>query len=248
MLDRGVGLPWSPELCKGKPLAIFHRQVATPNYETLRFLSIASGFGLEPLILEYHDDLHSMANVFKKSLVRLPVIRKISLRGCLNYKNEWVIPHTLINKRLRLNDITTCTGQSLPELHKDLFRAVNFSSLANSLDLSSWYRSAGGKAEIYYSPFLSLFVAHAILFESFSYSREEIEFTEKIVQPAIDESVRSFGVAPLIVPLNPTGIEDAQFWTCYPPEVGQALETKCSLEKRREAVAHPRVTQKSQIQ
>jgi len=215
--ERGVGLPWDPKLGNGKPLAVLFRQVATPNYETLRFLSIASGFGLQPLILEYTEDKLSMENVYKKSLLCTPIVEKISKKGHVHFRKRWICPPEMVRPQSKLSEIITSTGERLVDFHHKIFEKLAGEYKASLVDASRWF-GAIGPASDYYSYFLSLFCSHALLFESFTYGNGEGVFTKNIVEPAFLGATQRIGEIPLIVPINPTEIEDSSLWVCYPKE------------------------------
>lgn len=217
LAERGVGLPWGPALENGKPLAVLFRQVATPNYETLRFLSIASGFDMQPVILEFTTDRLAMENVYKKSLVCTPLVEKVSTKGHVHFRRRWVCPPDGIRPQVRLSEMSTELGENLIDFHHRAFDATCAHYGAIRVDASDWF-SIIGRASRYYPAFMSLFCSHAILFESYSYGNGEGDFTRMIVDPSFDEATTEIGAKPLIVPINPTGIEDAPFWVCYPKD------------------------------
>ena len=58
-----------PEILKNnKKYAVLFRQIATPNYETKRFIALAKENNLCPVIFEYHNDKFTSNNEFKHSL------------------------------------------------------------------------------------------------------------------------------------------------------------------------------------
>lgn len=54
-----------PEFLKKKKCGVLSRQVATPNYESKRFISITKSCNLHPVFFEYHNDRFIPENVFK---------------------------------------------------------------------------------------------------------------------------------------------------------------------------------------
>ena len=219
LAEQGVGLPWAEDLGGGKPLAVLFRQIATPNYEITRFLSIASGFGMQPLILEYLGDKLSLENPYKKSLVCLPIVKRISPKGHVQFERNWICDPSSLRPQTILSEIATKDGTLLPDFHHRLMAVSPFSKTCEINDGTKWFHSAGGNASDYYNFFFPLFISHAILFENFLAWGTEASFTEKVIGPSFVEASDLFGYKPLVVPINPTETEDEAFWVCYPKEV-----------------------------
>ena len=68
---------------KDKKCAILFRQIATPNYETKRFIALAKKNNLHPIICEYYDDKFAPENDFKYSLGMLTLFHGVGKRGGL---------------------------------------------------------------------------------------------------------------------------------------------------------------------
>lgn len=217
--EHGVGLPWEEALGSGKPLAVLFRQVATPNYEIIRFLSIASGFGMQPVILEYLDDKLSMENEYKKALVCAPIVKRISSKGHVQFEKKWLCEPNAAKPMTALKDLVSSTGNSIVETHHELLKKTHLSEGCKIIDGSPWFGLSGKSARDYYQNFFSLFVSHAILFENFMTEGYEGGFTRDIALPSFEGIRSAIGEKPLVVPINPTETEDASFWVCYPKEV-----------------------------
>lgn len=196
--------------------AVQFRQIATPNYEGLRFLSIAGEYDLKPLICEYHDDILVSNNPYKYSL------------GMLHFsnnrpdQNEYmkIVDFSKYNGK-SIRNISTLWEESLVNFHKNLFSVVNKEPLL--FDASPWFQENGGKASLYYKNLLALFICHGILFENFSPNGKEREFSKNIVLPAIIDVLKLFGCKPLIVPLEPLDMEDDKHWFSYPPLIKESV-------------------------
>lgn len=200
-----------------QPRAVFFRQVATPNHETLRFLEFAKELKLKPLILEYHDDKFvSSENRSKRSLGKLPIYQYTGKDG-----RDMVVYQTVCDFNAHagkmLRDVTCHSGESLISLHHKMFkRLTRVNPKTYGFDASAWFHQAGNNAQTYYLKLLMLFIRDGILFENFMPHRSEIAFTKSVVIPAFHEVHRRFGIRPLIVQLIPDDQETRQFWDSYP--------------------------------
>lgn len=220
LAQKGLEIPWKREVATSAPLAVIFRQVATPNYEIMRFLSIAAGFDLHPLILEYPEDKLSMENSYKKSLLQAPILKRVSAKGHISFEKKWLCaPEDAVPQR-KISTIQSANrGASLVDLHHQALRKIGGNYEYSVVDGSSWFFQNGGSSKSYYQTFFSLFISHAILFENFPLSGPEESFTGSVATPSFDETARKFGVNPLVVPINPTQTEESSFWFCYPEGV-----------------------------
>src|SRR3989338_749461 len=202
-----------PEFLKKKNCAILFRQVATPNYETRRFISLAKENDLHPVIFEYHDDKFTSNNEFKHSLGQLHIQKKNRKNSNFSVEKITIIDFNLHNGK-KFKDIKTLWLEPLVDFHKKLFSVhdygVNDFYLYNASD---WFKKNGGKAIDYYVNLLLLFTCFGILFENFLTSKNsEGEFTKGIVLPAIEKVINLVGVNPLIIPIEPLDLETDIFW------------------------------------
>lgn len=187
-----------PNIPVGK-FGILGRQIATARYEDLLFSEMAKAVGLKPLWIEYTEDKFSLHSSYKRSLVHMShcsgkgrsggwQIRKEKL-GCVHSCNG-----------LPLTDIQTKHG-SLIDYHRSLWK--KFIPEASRMDMSDVYKEFGG-ARYYYGAYLSLFIAHGVLFEDYhgGESGKALDsFTGAIFQPAWEMLVNELKMRPLITPL-----------------------------------------------
>lgn len=207
-----------PEPLLLEPKVVLARQVTTPNFEIIRFLNVPDSTGLKPLFFEYHEDRLIYKNPSKYRLVRLAFHEGIGKNGGPKRDHVNIIDFDKFHGST-FSATSTLLGKSLVNFHHDLFKK-RFPLYANSLfDASSWYKKHGQSPLKYYPKFLALFIYHGILFENFMLDQKEFEFTKNIFLPAFLEIQEYFGVRPLIVALEPTGIEDDEFWLSYPPDI-----------------------------
>lgn len=203
-----------------KPRAVFFRQVATPMHETLRFLKLAKQMKLKPLIFEYHNDKFVGAeNRSKRSLGKMPIYQHTGSDG-----REMVAYKTICDFNTstgkKFKDIVCLNGEKFIDFHHRLFRTITgLNPKTYSVDVSEWFKSSGGKAEMYYERLLTLFIRDGILFENFMPHRSESAFTKSIVIPAFKNLKSLYSAKPLIIRLAPEKEETRQFWDAYPRKI-----------------------------
>jgi len=200
---------------KFEPRVVLARHLITPNYETLRFLSVPDSTGIKPLFFQYLEDKMIFKNPGKYYLSKLSFNNGLGKNG--GSKNEYikVIDFNEAHGK-RISTLKTLQGDSFVDFHHKFF-LKKFPHLAPYLfDGSQWYADNGGTPEKYYARFLALFVCHGILFENFLLDQKEMSFSRDIFLPAFLEVMDVIGVRPLIVSLEPTDIEGDDFWLSYP--------------------------------
>ncbi len=198
--------------------SVLFRQVATPNYETRRFIHLSDGGNLNPILWEYHSDKFVSNNEYKRSLGKIKFFFGEGKKGGKIIKQETIVDFNKFNGKT-LKEVECINGKSLISFHKELlFDAYPHFPKGNIFDASDWFFSHGKKAEEYYVNFLKLFIVHGILFENFMLNKEEREFTENIFYPSYKKVCKEYGLKPVIVALEPTEIEGDEFWMCQTPE------------------------------
>ena len=201
--------PFERSLLEGE-YAVLARQIATPNFESIRFLKMARDAGLSPMLMEYVSDKFSGENVSKLSY------------GIMEVEESELLSQIVICKVASylgkpLEKVKTLWGQSFVDFHHEMLGAVPDFAGVPCLDLSDWCHRNGPAAKVYYQRYLSLFVSNAILFETFPDDDEVGPFTRGIVIPAIERIMaENGGLKPLIVPLDPDGDEGGPHWYRYP--------------------------------
>lgn len=201
-----------PEILSNGPRAVLARYVATPNLETVRFLELASGNGLNPVVFEFQSDILHFKNPAKRHLVDMVFNHGTGRNGGPKEKKIRVVNFGRYEGK-PFGNIKTCNGETLVDFHHRLISKV-FPEV-ELWDLSDWLGRNGGRAYKYYEKFLSLFIAHSILFENFLKTSYEAAFTEKVVQPAIRRLQEIFGYEPLIIPLCPPETANCNWWYHY---------------------------------
>jgi hypothetical protein len=205
-----------PSPLKISPRAVLFRQLATPNYETRRFMDITELAGIKPLFWEYYNDKFVSKNEVKYYLGMINFCRGIGKKGGLKSEYKKIIDFNCYNGK-KISDVKTISGKKLVSFHHSLF-AGTYRKLPKDyfFDASDWLKENGGTAANYYKNYLTLFVSNAIEFENFMLDIKEVSFTKELFLPAFCQVIKEFGVKPLIVALEPTEIETNEFWMCHP--------------------------------
>jgi hypothetical protein len=200
--------------------AFLFRFIATPNFETIRFLKLAREHGLLPVVGEYHSDKYAPCNPNKRAL---------GLPGFLS-EDKSVVHIKVVGRHPNsqpLCDMHTRWGQSLVEFHHGLY-AHELNGLGNAffVDYSRQYAIAGANPQEQYPEVFRAAVADGIIFEDFLVDETECQFTREVVLPAFDEVTERFGLRPLIVRIASVGQEESPDWLWYPGRL-QAFVQDC---------------------
>ena len=231
MAGRTPGRDWLPCNLPGhqQGCAFLSRYIATPNHETHRFLELADGAGLLPVIAGFALDKFVTRNPLKRALARMGFHCGYNRHG-----------HSLVEFVNVLNDnqqgrtlesLQTFWGQSLIEFHHELLaHSLNGGRHPHVFDASSQCARAGGNTAACYREFyLRLCVADGILFEDFLLDNMELPFTRDIVLPAFDEVTARFGLRPLIVHMTTPGEQDLPHWSWYPRDLKAFVQERLLL-------------------
>lgn len=201
---------------KNEPFGILFRHISTPNNETRHFVSILKDTFLRPVICEYHDDLFTPdSNEYKHSLGKIRV-HKISNKSIIEHEKISILDFNK-EKGKKIKNVETNLGVSLVNFHRDLFNLHLPNSNTLFYDLSDWCKTNGKTPYEYYKVFFIFFITHGILFENFLFCKEELDFSRKIILPALEYVTNITGEKPLIVPITPIDIEELDgYWLYYP--------------------------------
>lgn len=210
-----------------RPYAVLFRQVATPNFELERFVSLASSAGLAPLVLEFHRDKFVTRNTIKYALARMGFHAGTGRNGGSRVRFISVADLPSADGTQLCHTVTTW-GQGLIPFHHELLAARASLRGIELFDGSDWFLSHQRGARGYYAEFLSLFVRHAILFESFLLTSHEQQFTSEVVIPAFDAAYSQHGCRPLICRLDPADSEGLPYWLQYPDNLHECVAVRRS--------------------
>lgn len=213
-----------------RPHAVLSRPVATPNFESERFALLATAAGLSPLIEEFSCDKFVSVNPIKKALARMGFYAGIGRNGGSRVRYISVA-HRPTAEGMALQDTTTLWGQRLISFHHELLSMRPSLSTVETYDASDWHVAHGLRAQHRYADFFTLFIDHAILFESYLVTSQEEQFTSEIVIPAFEAAYSRRGLRPLICRLDPPDGEGNSYWLQYPQELQAFVTSRLSLEK-----------------
>lgn len=205
-----------PEPFQKEAFAVLFRNLATPNYEMRRFVSLINGYGkLRPLAFEYTADKFTSNNELKKMLGKMYFAHSLGRKGGMNLDSINIINFVESDGKL-IKEVMTTWEQSLVDFHHEFLHHCYPEMPIDLYDASTWLKSKGKKAADYYSAFFTLFITHGILFENMMLDEKEYSFAKDVFVPSFLSVLEKFGVKPLIVALEPTDIEGDKFWMCYP--------------------------------
>lgn len=205
-----------PNAFKNDPPIVIGRHIATPNFESARFLIIADALEMRPLFLEYHEDKFTSSNAYKKTLVKLPFHEGIGKKGGLKLSYKSVMDINKANGKT-LKSLKTDWGENLIDFHHNLF-TENYPHInkSNFYDGSDWFKIQGEDAKDYYIHMMALFISNGILLENYVLEDpQEQYFAKNILLPTLKTIYRHFKVKPLIVALSPTDVESLEFWSSH---------------------------------
>ncbi len=203
---------------KDSPRGITFRQICSPDNGFTFFYQSSRYVGVEPLVIEYFDDIFTHLNEEKKGLGRLRVILNNEEKAVVDIMNF----HE--NEKKKLGECVIKSGKRLVEFHKNLFDISGYQ--VDFVENSKWFHNIG-RASDYYYYFLLHFIAHGILFETFFDEGGSVEdaFTKEVISPALEKIEAEFGVKPLIVRSYPKhqDNEEGFYWWSYPPSVNKHI-------------------------
>ncbi len=217
-IERKLGDKFLPPFQKC-PRAVLNRQIASPDNGFVFLFQCAKYINAEPIAWEEDEDIFVSFNEEKKGLGRLRVIaddRSEVLVDIMNFHD---------NEKKKLNECVLNTGERLVDFHHNLckFSGYNMDIYNNP----EWRNGIKDVSEYYYYTMLH-FIAHGVLFETFSFDereKDEAGFVENVVLPNIDRVEKEFELRPLIVRLYPENQTDNEdfFWWSYPPHINDYI-------------------------
>lgn len=219
-----------PQEFYGQKKGVIFRQVATPNFEIMRFLTILPE-ALRPVIFEFHADKFTTQNEGKHLLGKLHFYKGFGKKGGMKVDTHKIIDFNTSDGK-PLNKVMTTWGQPLIDFHKELFLTWNQDKHeVTFFDASAWFEEKRAKG--YYEQFLKIFIKNGILFENFMLeSKKEKVLIREVFLPAFIKVWITTGYKPLIVSLEPTEIEGEKFWSYYPGSSKVFLDGKINKDSQ----------------
>lgn len=195
-----------------RPFLAIARHVASARMEDMTFLDMSRRADLPPVWFTYNQDKFCFSNREKRQLVESRVAERQGRKGGYTGPGFCLMDNPRLYDGRPLNTLNVSTGTDLATFHRRLRSAAGLDQYT-MLDISDWLHTRGGRAEVYYKPLLAIFLAHAILVEDF-----EVAGTFKchIVERAITELKRDYGLEPLIVRMPTTPFDGWYHASCQP--------------------------------
>lgn len=214
-----------PEYFKrSRPTLYLARHVASPNFETLRFIELAKPYALPMVVGQDTSDKFVANNSLKKSLGKMPIVRCISAdhREQIEYFSVTNFENA---QGKQLKDIKTVFEIPLVAFHNNLLSEV-YPHAVELYDDAPWIdRNHRGNLLEHYKKFLALFIVHGVMFEY--YPEEDSLLVDTILKPAAEFVAKEFGVAPLITNLVDDSIVHIRDWTSYPSIFYSQIKNAC---------------------
>ena len=214
-----------PEILREKKCAIMARQLATPNHENRRFITLAEENKLCPIFFEYFGDKFTSNNKYKHSLGQLHIQNGVNKNGENIVENVTIVDFNKYNGK-KIEEVKTVWGESLIDFHKKLFSSYDLHSKVLFFNENDWYeKNTNEKPEDFYLKFFLLNTCFGIIFENFLTSKNsEGDFTKNVVLPTIEKVMNLVGVKPLIVTVESTNLEMDDFWYYHLPIVKKVVK------------------------
>ncbi len=207
-----------PASLRDGPRSVFAPSIITPNFETLRLVGLLAESPYPAQFYEFGSDKFVHLNYMKRCLGRLAFVDANS--GSREVTSSISIVDFQTAQGKPMNEITTQQGEPFIEFHHRILHAHLGAAVPPIEDFSEWFvQSKRFSSTNPYMRYLGLFLVDAVLFANFTTEKHEAQFTSQIVLPAFDALKAEFGIAPLIVPIEPPDSDDHPYWGFYPEEV-----------------------------
>lgn len=209
--------PRALQLLRSRPLLLF-RALATPNFETLRFLDLARRAGRPPLILELRNDWFTpTVNVSKRRLGKLRIYRTADSSGTSATRSVSIVSFNE-RGRQRIRELRCGDGTPFIDLHHDMLSTVAGDELSGRvIDIASLCDAVGPRSQ--YERVFALCTCFGALAETFSRLGPEGAFTDEVVLPAFEATIARFGARPAVTELLPYGSATDPHWESYPASI-----------------------------
>lgn len=208
--------PPTPNGAQPRPVAVLARQVATPNYEMLRFVRLARRNGFQPLVIEHRTDRFTVHNPTKRALATLPILLGRGRDGQTILRRQKILDPSQAEGR-RLEEIATRSGEGLIAYHHRKLLQIMGSEAPRVIDMTEIVSACGAGASAYYLEFFKMLTGGLVLLEDFVADDQTAAFFERTVRPAYQQAMADTGHRPQIARLVPGRRTSSPFWIAYPP-------------------------------
>jgi hypothetical protein len=223
-----------PQHFEGEKNAVLGRQIASPNFELMKFSSVADSLpGFKKIVLEMHiDKFTPNVNATKYHLGKIVFNDENDQNG--KTKSIMAVDFNE-NSGKKLSEVKTIWGQRFVDFHSEFLEyclSKESSRKINQLEASQWVFQAGKSAKEYYPKYLSLFLQNGILFENFLMKeKNESTFTKEVFLPAFIKIMQETGVKPLIVSFLPIESEGSNYWNHYSADYFEFIRKKMEVSE-----------------
>lgn len=211
-----------PAILRDGPSGFIWRQIGSPSGEFTKFVELCREAQVKPLCFEYTRDKFAARNYTKHELTSMPFINGVNKHHQTLVARQKIIDFNGAEKK-RMCELETLWGENLVDFHHFLLTKTFPQMTGRVIDLSEWIKRNGETPVKYYSRFLTLAVAHAMMFDDLDAIEKEEKFAQEIIVPACHEVEREFGVRPLIVKI-PNPFREDPFHLAYPKGVKQLVD------------------------
>lgn len=215
-----------PEILIKNNCAISARQLATPNWENRRFISISKENGLKPVFFEYYEDKLTSNNKYKHSLGHIHIGNSVNKKGEDIVEKISIVDFNVYNGK-KIKEVHTRWGDKLVDFHRNLFDLYGIGDIY-FFNENDWYEKPKNETpkDFYYN-FFVLMTCYGILFENFIVSDDsEGLFTKEVILPTLDKVINDTGVKPLIVPVDSLETEVSDFWYYHEDIIKKIISNK----------------------
>jgi len=176
---------------------VLSRHIATPNNEALYVLKQAEQYGAMAIFSQDPKDKFTSVNNLKRRLARPELYQPRADAGRGPFRKLDLVD-VATAENLFLEDVFTREGLPLAGVHNALFARLAGRKFRIGDDRDWIDRNHRGRMRELYTRYLSLFLAHAVLFEEFETPSDQYVKTS-VILPLISECEARFGVRPIIV-------------------------------------------------
>jgi hypothetical protein len=221
----------------GEKNAVIGRQIATPNFEMMKFFNEAEKLtGFKKTVIVMHRDKFTPGNnQTKYHLGKLVFSNEEKWQQCNNTKSIMSVDFNE-NAGKKFLDVNTIWGQGLVDFHNELLQISSIGDGGKNglhqFEGSDWLKKLGDNAKEYYPKLLALFLANGILFENFLLKEKgESAFTKEVFLTAFIHIIKETGFKPLIVSFLPLETEGSNFWNFYPGQYYSYANNKMKMHE-----------------
>ncbi len=207
------------ELDRKGPVGITYRDV-TPNFEQHRFLSICDLMGLDPFILENPEDKFVTLNRSKYQMGKMVFFEGFGKKGGAKTHSLRVVDLNGAQGK-PMCCVPTISSRPLSDFHRQLFLETFPHCEGKIYDAKQISETSA--PSVVYEKIFTLAIAHGVLLEHFLPKGIEETFTRNVVMPAFLRVWERYGHKPLVVPFQPTDMEEDDFWLQYPAALSQCV-------------------------